>query len=220
MPVGTGWCRSRSVGSMGQRVSLSRLEYDETGAVYTCVTGPSIHRLRQILSDGEKHRFVWIWPGEPALADPALIPTCTGTTIPIGPRRQDDRGGNVTIAGRRQSDGSQPMKPSCTVPHRRPAVAESPFEANHSDRFAYVTRWMHDIDPPPSGASNMASRKVDAGDHSLRPCTVASMSVCNSRYRWQKARAGPRSDDCQRSPCRACHIACARRAVGRCHASI
>ncbi len=28
----------------------------------------------------EKHRLVWLWPGDPALADPATSPTSTGTT--------------------------------------------------------------------------------------------------------------------------------------------
>ncbi|MFW8642704.1 hypothetical protein ACOJBO_07820 [Rhizobium beringeri] len=31
----------------------------------------------------EKHRFIWIWPGDPALADLRSFPTFTGTTIPI-----------------------------------------------------------------------------------------------------------------------------------------
>ena len=30
----------------------------------------------------ERHRYVWVWPGDPALADPDLVPTCSGTTIP------------------------------------------------------------------------------------------------------------------------------------------
>ena len=33
----------------------------------------------------ERHRYVWVWPGDPALADPDSVPTCTGTTIRTGP---------------------------------------------------------------------------------------------------------------------------------------
>jgi len=45
---------------------------------------PSIHRLRQILSDGEKHRFVWIWPAA-GTPDPALIPDMHWNDDPDGP---------------------------------------------------------------------------------------------------------------------------------------
>ena len=33
----------------------------------------------------ERHRYVWVWPGDPALADPDLVPDLTGTTTPSGP---------------------------------------------------------------------------------------------------------------------------------------
>ena len=33
----------------------------------------------------ERHRYAWVWPGDPALADPATRSrTCTGTTTPTG----------------------------------------------------------------------------------------------------------------------------------------
>lgn len=34
----------------------------------------------------ERHRFVRVWPGDPALAIPARFPTCTGTIPLAGPQ--------------------------------------------------------------------------------------------------------------------------------------
>ena len=53
----------------------------------------------------ERHRFIWLWMGDPALADPALVRTCTGTTIRMGRRRQDHSCQVRLPAGGRQSDG-------------------------------------------------------------------------------------------------------------------
>ena len=53
----------------------------------------------------ERHRFVWLWMGDPALADPARFPTCTGITTRLGRRRQDHSRQLRLPPGGRQSDG-------------------------------------------------------------------------------------------------------------------
>ena len=69
-------------------LSLGRLEGDEVvcgyhGLVYNsqgrCTHMPSQETLNpsacvRSFPVAQKHRFVWIWPGDPAKADPALIP--------------------------------------------------------------------------------------------------------------------------------------------------
>ena len=69
-------------------LSMGRLEGDELvcgyhGLVYNsqgrCTHMPSQETLNpsacvRSFPVAEKHRFIWIWPGDPALADPALVP--------------------------------------------------------------------------------------------------------------------------------------------------
>jgi len=128
------------------------LEYDETGR---CVYMPSQDTINpsacvKSYPIAEKHRFVWIWPGEPALADPALIPDMHWNNDPDW--AADGKLIEVKCDYRLVVDNLMDLTHETFV-HGSSigdrAVAESPFEANHSDRFAYVTRWMHDIDPPP-----------------------------------------------------------------------
>ena len=53
----------------------------------------------------ERHRFVWVWTGDPALADPDKSPTCTGTTTRSG-RATEAHPRRVQLqARRRQPDG-------------------------------------------------------------------------------------------------------------------
>ncbi|MGZ2485088.1 phenylpropionate dioxygenase-like ring-hydroxylating dioxygenase large terminal subunit [Rhizobium pisi] len=128
------------------------LEYDETGR---CVYMPSQDTINpsacvKSYPVAEKHRFVWIWPGEPALADPAMIPDMHWNDDPDW--AADGKLIEVKCDYRLVVDNLMDLTHETFV-HGSSigdrAVAESPFEANHSDRFAYVTRWMHDIDPPP-----------------------------------------------------------------------
>jgi vanillate O-demethylase monooxygenase subunit len=128
------------------------LEYDETGR---CVYMPSQDTINpsacvKSYPVAEKHRFVWIWPGEPALADPALIPDMHWNDDPDW--AADGKMIEVKCDYRLVVDNLMDLTHETFV-HGSSigdrAVAESPFEANHSDRYAYVTRWMHEIDPPP-----------------------------------------------------------------------
>ena len=50
------------------------------------------------------------------------------------------------------------------------AVAEAPFDVNHCERYATVTRWMKDIEPPPfwAGAAGQAGQGGPLADHPLR----------------------------------------------------
>ena len=128
------------------------LEYDETGR---CVYMPSQDTINpsacvKSYPVAEKHRFVWIWPGEPALADPALIPDMHWNDDPDW--AADGKMIEVKCDYRLVVDNLMDLTHETFV-HGSSigdrAVAESSFEASHSDRFAYVTRWMHEIDPPP-----------------------------------------------------------------------
>ncbi len=128
------------------------LEFDDTGR---CVYMPSQHTINpsacvKSYPIAEKHRFIWIWPGDPALADPALIPDLHWNQDPDW--AADGKLIEVACDYRLVVDNLMDLTHETFV-HGSSigdrAVAESPFEATHSDRFAYITRWMDNIDPPP-----------------------------------------------------------------------
>lgn len=128
------------------------LEFDETGR---CVYMPSQDTINpsacvKSYPIAEKHRFIWIWPGDPALADPALIPDMHWNQDPEW--AADGKMIEVKCDYRLVVDNLMDLTHETFVHGSsigNRAVAEAPFEASHSDRFAYITRWMEDIDPPP-----------------------------------------------------------------------
>lgn len=99
----------------------------------------------------EKHRLVWIWPGDPALADPALIPDFhwNDGTEWVG------EGGcfyKLKCDYRLVIDNLMDLTHETYV-HAGSigdeAITSAPFDVTHTERTATVTRWMIDIDPPP-----------------------------------------------------------------------
>jgi phenylpropionate dioxygenase-like ring-hydroxylating dioxygenase large terminal subunit len=105
----------------------------------------------------ERHRLVWIWPGDPALADPALVPDFhwNDGTDWVG------EGGTFYDLGcdyRLVIDNLMDLTHETYV-HAGSigdeAITSAPFEVTHTDRTATVTRWMIDIDPPPFWKSQL-----------------------------------------------------------------
>lgn len=128
------------------------LEFDDTGR---CVYMPSQDTINpsacvQTFPVEERHRFIWLWPGDPALADPALIPdlhwnddpewAADGKMIPVKCDYRLVIDNLMDLTHETYVHGS-------SIGNR--AVAEAPFTVTHSDKTATVTRWMEDIDPPP-----------------------------------------------------------------------
>jgi len=98
----------------------------------------------------EKHRFIWIWPGDPALADPAKIPDLHWNLDPDW--SGDGRLIHAKCDYRLVIDNLMDLTHETFVHGSsigNEAVAETPFAATHSERTATVTRWMEDIEPPP-----------------------------------------------------------------------
>jgi vanillate O-demethylase monooxygenase subunit len=119
----------------------------------------------------EKHRFVWIWPGDPAKADPARVPDLHWNDDPAW--TGDGRLIRVQCDYRLVIDNLMDLTHETFV-HGGSigdrAVAEAPF----------VTRWMQDIVPPPFWAGQIRHARDYAGRvdrwQIIRfeaPCTVA-----------------------------------------------
>lgn len=98
----------------------------------------------------EAHRFVWLWMGDPALADPAKVPDLHWNRDPAW--AGDGKVIHVKCDYRLVVDNLMDLTHetfvhSSSIGDR--AVAEAPFEVTHGDRTATVTRWMENITPPP-----------------------------------------------------------------------
>ena len=105
----------------------------------------------------EKHRMVWVWPGDPALADPAEVPDFhwNDGTDWIG------EGGtyySLKCDYRLVIDNLMDLTHETYV-HAGSIgddnITGAPFDIVHSDRTATVIRWMKGIEPPPFWARNL-----------------------------------------------------------------
>jgi vanillate O-demethylase monooxygenase subunit len=129
----------------------------------------------------ERHRYVWVWPGDPALADPGLVPdlhwnddphwTGDGKTIHV---KCDYR----LVIDNLMDLTHETFVHGTSIGNR--AVAEAPFEVTHGERTATITRWMRNIDPPPFWAGQLQhargyTGKVDRWQiiRFEAPCTIA-----------------------------------------------
>lgn len=98
----------------------------------------------------ERYGYVWVWPGDPARADPAALPDLAWAEDPAWAFG----GGmfHVRCDYRLMIDNLMDLTHETFVHGSsigNEAVAETPFAATHSERTATVTRWMEDIEPPP-----------------------------------------------------------------------
>lgn len=105
----------------------------------------------------ERHRLVWVWPGDPALADPAAIPDFhwNDGTAWVG------EGGTyygLKCDYRLVVDNLMDLTHETYV-HAGSigddAITGAPFDVVHTDRTATVVRWMKGIEPPPFWAANL-----------------------------------------------------------------
>jgi phenylpropionate dioxygenase-like ring-hydroxylating dioxygenase large terminal subunit len=176
-------------------LSLGRLEGDEVvcgyhGLVYNaegrCTHMPSQETINPAacvrrFPVAEKHRFVWIWPGDPALADEALIPDLHWNHDPEW--AGDGKMIRVKCDYRLVVDNLMDLTHETFVHGSsigNRAVAEAPFVATHGERTATVTRWMENIEAPPFWAGQIQQARGYTGPvdrwQIIRfeaPCTVA-----------------------------------------------
>jgi len=136
------------------------IQFDDGGA---CTHMPNQERIPPAICVtaypvAERHRFVWVWIGDAALADEAKIPDlnfCSDEGWAFD-------GGLYHIACdyRLLVDNLMDLThetyvhPSSIGQHE---ITEAPIETAHDDNSVTLTRWMMDIVPPPFWASNLKS---------------------------------------------------------------
>lgn len=105
----------------------------------------------------ERHRLIWVWPGDPAAADPALIPD-------LRHNDGDEWVGEGGVFASLKCDYRLVVDNLMDLTHESYVHAGSigddhitaaPFEATHTDTTATLTRWMIDIEPPPFWARQL-----------------------------------------------------------------
>lgn len=125
----------------------------------------------------QRHRFLWVWPGDPTLANPDLIPDLHWTNSPgwAGDGKLIQPACDYRLVVDNLMDLTHETYTHSTS-IGNDAVAESPFTVTHTDTTATVTRWMIDIEPPPFWAANYGKPgRVDRWQiiHFTAPGTVA-----------------------------------------------
>jgi vanillate O-demethylase monooxygenase subunit len=128
------------------------LAFDGTGR---CTRMPSQDRISpsakvRSFPAVEKHRLVWVWPGDAAKADEAKVPDLHWNTDPAW------EGDGATLFAkcdyRLVIDNLMDLTHetfvhSTSIGHK--AIAETAPDTTHDERTVTVTRWMLDIDAPP-----------------------------------------------------------------------
>jgi phenylpropionate dioxygenase-like ring-hydroxylating dioxygenase large terminal subunit len=155
------------------------LTYDASGR---CVHMPSQERPNpracvRSYPVVERHRFVWLWLGDPALADTAKVPDLHWNDDPgwAADGRAIHVGCNYKLVVDNLMDLThETFVHGSSIGHR--AVAEAPFEVTRDPRTVTVTRWMIDVEPPPFWARQLGKPgRVDRWQviHFEPPSTIA-----------------------------------------------
>jgi phenylpropionate dioxygenase-like ring-hydroxylating dioxygenase large terminal subunit len=112
----------------------------------------------------QKHRFVWVWPGDPALADPSKVPDLHWNDDPQW--AGDGKRLPVKCDYRLILDNLMDLTHEAFVHGSsigNHAVAEAPSVVTHGNRFATVTRWMQNVEPPPFWAGQIRHARGYSG---------------------------------------------------------
>lgn len=124
----------------------------------------------------ERHRFIWVWPGDPALADPSLIPNLPWATDPEW--AGDGRMTVVNADYRLVIDNLMDLTHETYVHASsigNAALAEAPFDAYHGEQTARIERWVLNEDAPPFWAAQLGHNgKADRWQviNFLAPATI------------------------------------------------
>lgn len=107
----------------------------------------------------ERHRYVWVWLGDPDLADPDTIPDMhqmdsadwagDGKTIHAKCNYQ-------LILDNLMDLTHEEFVHSSSIGQEE--LSEAEFSTTHDENSVTVTRWMRDIDPPPFWLKNIRDR--------------------------------------------------------------
>ena len=106
----------------------------------------------------EKHRLVWVWIGNAALASESSVPDLHWCSDPAwvfeGSTYRVKCNYQLLIDNLMDLSHETYVHPSSIGQHE---ILDAPIQARSDENSVTVTRWMYDIDPPPFWASNLRS---------------------------------------------------------------
>jgi vanillate O-demethylase monooxygenase subunit len=157
--------------SLGKLVGREDIQCPYHGIRYNaagrCVSMPAQETLNPSATVAsfpvvERYRYLWVWLGDPTLADPSTIPDMHQMTDP------DWTGDGLTIYA--PCNYQLVLDNLMDLTHEefvhgssigQEELSESDFVTSHTDTTVTVERWMLDIDAPPFWRKNMRDRFPD-----------------------------------------------------------
>ena len=110
----------------------------------------------------DRHRYVWVWLGDPDLADPDTIPDMHQMSSPewAGDGRTIQAACNYQLILDNLMDLThEEFVHSSSIGQEE--LSEAEFSTTHDENTVTVTRWMRDIPPPPFWRKNLRDRFPD-----------------------------------------------------------
>jgi phenylpropionate dioxygenase-like ring-hydroxylating dioxygenase large terminal subunit len=126
----------------------------------------------------ERHRMVWVWPGDPALADPAKMPDFHWND---GDEWVGEGGTFYSL----KCDYRLVIDNLMDLTHEtyvhagsigHDAIVDVPFDVTYTDRVVTVTRWMKNIEAPPFWARQLG-KEGNVDRWQIIHCEVPSIVV-------------------------------------------
>ncbi|MBE7193726.1 MAG: aromatic ring-hydroxylating dioxygenase subunit alpha [Gordonia polyisoprenivorans] len=154
--------------SMGKRIGAEEIQCPYHGLQYNaagrCTRMPAqetINPSAMVASYPieERHRYLWVWPGDPTLADPSTIPDMFQMDSPewAGDGLTIDVRANYQLVVDNLMDLThEEFVHSSSI--GQDELSESEFITTHDENTVTVTRWMHNIDAPPFWLKNMRDK--------------------------------------------------------------
>lgn len=152
------------VGPRDIRCPYHGITYDPSGRCTSMPAQETINPSAMVPSFPvvDRYRYVWVWPGDPALADPALIPDMHQMTDPdwTGDGRTIHAPCNYQLVLDNLMDLThEEFVHGSSIGQKELSGAD--FVTTHTDDSVTVERWMLDIEPPPFWAKNIRDRFPD-----------------------------------------------------------
>jgi phenylpropionate dioxygenase-like ring-hydroxylating dioxygenase large terminal subunit len=154
--------------SMGKVMAGDEIQCPYHGIVYNsagrCVSMPAQETINPSATVPsypvvERYRYIWVWLGDPTLADPQLVPDMfqmddpswagDGRTIPVNCNYQ-------LVVDNLMDLTHEEFVHSSTIGQEE--LSESDFEVSHEGNTVTVSRWMLNIDAPPFWLKNMRDK--------------------------------------------------------------
>jgi len=136
------------------------LKFNESGQCVWMPGQEGIHKDTHLRTYpvAEKHRFVWVWIGNPELANENSIPNLPWCSDPAwvfeGSTYRINCNYQLLVDNLMDLSHETFVHPSSIGQHE---ILEAPIKVTSDERSVTVTRWMFNIDPPPFWAANLRS---------------------------------------------------------------